>query len=136
VNLDKFRESDGRRKKLAAEIQPLLPNVHPGTLQFWGIWFERPYDNYHVIQSAHADGDCLVLKFEQQEQLLVWHPRAAKISATEFSIFNASKVRWEWYYSTRPQTPGNVMVDEFDFNAATFSFQARSRSGRLGAASL
>src|SRR4051812_32772274 len=107
---------------LAAEIQRLLPNVRQGTLQFWGIWFGRPYDNYHIIQAAHAEGDCLVLNFEQQERLFVWHPRAAKISAKEFSIFNASKVRWEWYYYGRPATPGNLMVYDFDFNAGDIKF--------------
>ena len=103
-------------ESLAAEVQARLPNVKKGSLQFWGIWFGRPYDNYHVIRAARAEGDCLVLDFEDQDRLLVWHPRAAKISDVEFSVFNASRVRWEWYYAGRPATPGNLMVWDFEFN--------------------
>jgi hypothetical protein len=74
--------------------------------------------------AAHAEGNCLVLDFDQKERLFVWHPRAARISATEFSIFNASKVRWEWYYYSRPATPGNLMTDEFDFNGGEIMFSS------------
>jgi hypothetical protein len=72
--------------RIAFEVQRLLPNVHGGTLQFWGIWFGKPHDNYHVIQSAHAENESLVLEFDQKERLQIWSPRSWIISADEFSI--------------------------------------------------
>jgi hypothetical protein len=78
--------------RIASEIQRLLPNVHGGTLQFWEIWFGKPYDNHHVIQSAHAENENLVLEFDQKERLQIWNPQSWIISANEFSIFNATRV--------------------------------------------
>lgn len=107
---------------IASEIQRLLPNAHPGTLQFWGIWFGRPHDNYHVIQTVRADGERLDLDFDRGERLQIWQPRSWKVTAKEFSIFNANSVRWEWFYYGRPATIGNLMFYNFDFNAGDIIF--------------
>ena len=65
--------------EIATHIQQLLPNVHSGTLRFWGIWFGRPHDNHHAIVRAEAEGDCLVLHFNDEETLRAGHPRLVRL---------------------------------------------------------
>jgi hypothetical protein len=120
VEFDPLQNAD----RIASEIERILPNAHSGTLQFWGTWFGRPHDNFHIIQTARSDGDRLDLEFDGGERLQIWQPRSWKVSAKEFSIFNASKVRWEWFYYGRPATAGNLMFYNFDFNAGDIIFSS------------
>ena len=98
---------------VAAHIQQLLPQVHSGTLRFWGVWFGRPHDNFHTLVRADADGDCLLLHFNDEETLRVWHPQACQINSRQFVIGLASRVHWQWYWYGRPHAPGNLMSHDF-----------------------
>ena len=107
---------------IAAQIQQLIPDVHSGTLRFWGVWFGRPHDNYHTIVKAEADGDCLILHFNDEETLRVWHPQACQIDSKQFVIGLASRVLWQWYWYGRPHAPGNLMSCDFVRNQTEISF--------------
>jgi hypothetical protein len=97
----------------AREIQQLLPRIKSGSLRFWGVWFGRPYDNLHRIVSANAVDGCLSISFEGSELLHVWHPQGSVIRADAFSIGDADRVRWEWFYYGRPQTAANRYFEDF-----------------------
>lgn len=108
--------------EIAVQIQHLLPNVHSGTLRFWGVWFGRPHDNHHKVIKAEAEGDFLVLHFNDEERLQVWHPQACRIEARQFVIGLASRVHWQSYWYGRPHAPGNLMSYDFLRNQTDISF--------------
>lgn len=103
-----------------------------GTLRFWGQWFGKAYDNWHRVVSCEADGDLLQIHFNENETLSVWAPRNAafeerphprepgewspsgrKLKDRVFSIRDADRVRWEWFYYGRPPAPENLHFIEF-----------------------
>jgi hypothetical protein len=110
--------------EIAAQIQQLFPHVHSGTLCYWGVWFGKPYDNYHRIVRAEADGDCLTLHFNEEETLRVWHPCGCEIDERQFIIWSASRVLWQWYWYGRPHTPDHLMSEEFVREGEIISFQS------------
>jgi hypothetical protein len=110
--------------EIAAQIQQQLPAVQAGTLRFWGVWFGRPHDNFHTIVKAEADGDCLVLHFNEEETLRVWHPQACQIDSRQFVISLASRVLWRWFWYGRPHTPDNLMRFDFVRSETTISFKS------------
>ncbi len=100
-------------KEISERVNSLLPRVKAGTLRFFGQWFGRAYDNYHVIESSKAKGDCLILTFNGKETLSVWSPSGFRISAEEFQIDAASRVLWQWFYYGRPRTPENLYFEDY-----------------------
>lgn len=94
---------------LAAEISLLIPDVKRGSLVVFGDIFGGRIDNIHTVTSAEALGDPerLVVEFDEGETLEVWDPGNATISSREFCISTATKVRWEWFYYSRPKIPEN-----------------------------
>ena len=110
--------------EIAAHIQRLLPKIRSGTLRFWGVWFGRPHDNWHSVVRAEADGDCLVIHFNEEETLKVWHPQGWHIDAQEFVIHSASRVLSQWYWYGRPHAPGNLMTHDFTRHGTEVVFQS------------
>jgi hypothetical protein len=100
-------------KEISGRVNSLLPRVKAGTLRFFGQWFGRPYDNYHLIESAKAKDGCLILTFDEKETLSVWNPSSFRISAEEFQIDAASRVLWQWFYYGRPRTPENLYFEDY-----------------------
>ena len=79
-------------------------NMKQGSLQFWGEWFGRPYDNIHTIVDAElGEGDALVCTFDQREKLSVWNPTGLYFDKNVFRVTKASKILWQWYYYGNPQ---------------------------------
>ena len=75
----------------------------------YGDIFGGRIDNQHRVISAYArsESDRLVVEFNEGETLEIWDPRHASISAREFRISSASRVRWDWFYYGRPKTAEN-----------------------------
>lgn len=75
----------------------------------FGDIFGGRIDNIHTVTSAEvaAQPERLVVHFDQGETLEVWDAGHIAISANEFRIKDASRVRWEWFYYGRPQTMSN-----------------------------
>ncbi|MDQ2846104.1 MAG: hypothetical protein M3Y77_07085 [Actinomycetota bacterium] len=94
---------------LASEITRRLPDVKRGSLVVYGDIFGGRIDNIHVVTSATVSGNPqrLVVGFNEGETLEVWDPDHAIVSAHEFRINNASRVRWEWLYYGRPKVADN-----------------------------
>jgi len=99
--------------EIAAKVQALIPKGVAGTFRFWGVWFGRPYDNWHRAATTQADGNCLILTFEGKETLRVWDPERCAIHSSGFIIAAASRVLWQWHSYGRPETPENLM--QYDF---------------------
>lgn len=83
-------------ERIAKLIQDGLPTLKKGTLRFWGQWFGRPHDNFHVITGAVAEGDELEVRFNAGETLRIFDPVKASVGVDQFVIGDASRVRWEW----------------------------------------
>jgi hypothetical protein len=92
---------------LANRLSKQLPRVKSGTLRIWGEWFGRPYDNVHTITTAVAQGDTLIISFDQGETLTIESPDKAAFDQNRFQIGIASRVRWEWFYYGRDRLPEN-----------------------------
>jgi len=91
-------------EKICSEIQKTLPNIKPGTLRFWGMWFGKPYDNDRKVVACGLDGNVLRLRFQQDEQLTIWAPTGLELDSSELRINDAERVLWEWFYYGRPKT--------------------------------
>jgi hypothetical protein len=94
---------------IAAEIEAKLPSIKGGSLAVWGDIFGGRVDNWHVVISAEAvvESDLVLIRFNHGETLQVWAPQDATVGADDFRIVQATRVRWEWFYYGRPETPEN-----------------------------
>jgi hypothetical protein len=63
----------------------------------FGDWFGHPMDNVHHVVNADADGDRLMLSFNNGETITIWNPSGYSIARFTILIFDADRVRWEWY---------------------------------------
>jgi hypothetical protein len=103
----------GETAKIYNQLNKALPNIKSGTLRFWGEWFGRPYDNMHTLVRCEFTHDVLTLHFNEGEVLSVWNPKALTINRWTFQIADADRVRWEWFYYSRPKTAANLYFEEF-----------------------
>jgi hypothetical protein len=95
-------------EELAERISRIIPNIPAVSLGFWGAWFGRPYDAFHQIVKGEAEQGVLRLTFNEGEISSVWAPRGVTVNQSTFRILNGVRVRWEWFYYGRPQTPENL----------------------------
>ncbi|MFL6691021.1 MAG: hypothetical protein ACJ8IR_12685 [Alphaproteobacteria bacterium] len=102
-------------------LNRVLAELKFGTLRFWGVWFGKPNDNVHGIVGSNADRNLLRIQFDQGETLTVAEPNGLKASSSVFSIRDASRVRWEWFYYGRPPIPANRYFMEFKRGEAGIS---------------
>ena len=103
-------------EKFADEVNNLLPNIKVGTLCFFGVWFGRPYDNWHYIVRADANDNVLRITFNEGETLDVSNPMSCNLSSSQFEIRNAQKVLWKWYSYGLPKTNENLFYYNFEVN--------------------
>lgn len=99
--------------QIANEVRALIPEPDGLSLKIWGNWFGKPYDNNHKIIACKEDADIIRIQFDMAEVLTVWSPRGRKIDKSTFFIRGAARVRWEWFYYGRPQTPENRYFEDF-----------------------
>lgn len=100
-------------QEMAQTMNRALPRLH-GSLQFFGEWFGRPWDNNHSIVAAEADENRLRLTFDEGETLDVWDPKGLELESDRlFVIRSASRVRWEWFDYGGSKTPDNRHYIEY-----------------------
>lgn len=87
--------------------------IKGGSLSFWGVWFGRPCDNFHVPINAELDGGVLTICFDEGEKCVVYDPFDIVNEPNDFHVKRASKIVWEWYYYGRKQAPENLFRWEF-----------------------
>jgi len=85
-------------EQIATRIQQSLPRIKRGTLRLWGVWFGRPYDNVHTIVDASAQGDTLIVCFDEGEVLYVSSPHDWSVNQHDCRVKTAGRVRWGWFY--------------------------------------
>ena len=101
-------------QKMAQTIDRARPRLKRGSLQFFGEWFGRPWDNSHSIVAAKGNENCLRLTFDDDETLDVWDPTELELESDHlFVIRSASRVRWEWFSYGEPKTPDNRHYIEY-----------------------
>lgn len=93
--------------EIAADLASRLSRLASGSLSVFGDIFGGRLDNVHRVVGVAADEDCLVLDFDAGETLRVWHPQGVTASETEFTIREATRVRWEWVSYGREPTAQN-----------------------------
>lgn len=89
-----------------------------GTLRFWGEWFGRPYDNFHIPVGAELAGDILTIRFKNGEKCTVYDPSEIVNEPNDFHIARASKIVWEWYCYGKEHTPKNLCRREYENSAS------------------
>ena len=88
-------------------------NMKQGSLQFWGEWFGRPYDNIHtIVDAAVIEDNSLAFTFDQREKLSVWDPKGLYFDKNVFRVKKASKILWQWYYYGNP--PGDFHFIQYE----------------------
>jgi|SRR5271163_2969304 len=90
-------------EKICNEIQSALPNIRPGTLRFWGMWFGKPFDNERRLVACEHENGALRLRFHLDEQLSIWSPAGLELDNSELRINDADRVLWEWPEYGRPK---------------------------------
>lgn len=100
---------------LIARCKSGKPDIKTGSLRFFGDWFGRPGDNFHSIAKIdyQAQDDCLLIRLDGGETLFVWQAKGIQADDHHFIIRTASRVRWEWFYYGRPQTPENLYYQQY-----------------------
>ena len=83
-----------------------------GALCVFGDRFGRVAEDWHKMTGYEAKKDYLKLYFKAGETLEVWRPEGLKLVGATFMIRFAERVRWEWFYYGRPQTPENRFYRE------------------------
>lgn len=93
-----------------------ISGLKKGTLRFWGEWFGRPMDNYHIIVNVqfNQQENTLIFKFEEGETLTVWNPANINSNSSEFYIRSATKIRREWFSYGQPQLHQNLYFKEYE----------------------
>ncbi len=82
--------------QIAVPSVPIDIATKRGSLFFFGEPFGRLYDNIHKIESIHYDGELLVIRFDQWEELFVYDPQDIESAEKELKIASASKVKWSY----------------------------------------
>ncbi len=102
-----------------------------GTLRFWGDWFGRPYDNYHIPVSAELSGEILTISFNGGEKCTVYEPADIVNNPNDFHITRAAKIIWEWYCYGREHTPENLYKRVYSNvgNGISVAYTGERRSG-------
>ena len=98
---------------IASAILALPQRNRSGTLRMFGDWFGRPMDNVHNVVDTESDGDTLILTFKNNETLTIWNPSGYSTVGYTIRIADADRVRWEWYYYGREQTPENLLFHDY-----------------------
>jgi hypothetical protein len=95
--------------EMATDIARLLTELKKGSLVVFGDIFGGRIDNIHSVVSAEsfADPERLLITFDEGETLEILEPSGSEFGPTVFRISRATRVRWEWFYYGRPQTPEN-----------------------------
>lgn len=65
-----------------------------GMMRLYEEWFGRPYDNFHKINHATYDNDCLSVYFESKEVLIIYHPIGIANQEHCFEVKQTAKVIW------------------------------------------
>jgi hypothetical protein len=100
-------------EEYAALLNRKIGKLPEGGLRFWGKWFGRPFDSSFTITGFEAQSDLLNIRFAGGGSLSVWSPSGLEASASVFRIAKAERVRFEWYYQGRSQTPENLCFEEY-----------------------
>lgn len=79
---------------------------HGGSMRFWGEWFGRPMDNYHLITEAFYDNNTnvLTIHFDAGETCIVYGPIGILSTGQTFHVENAARVVWSYPYYGSSQT--------------------------------
>lgn len=72
---------------------PLHLCISGGTLRFYGEWFGRPFDNFHVVQTAVRTKNALHIQFSEKEELTASHTGTDQITRTLCHVACCSVVR-------------------------------------------
>jgi len=117
----------------AIAINNAIPNIKRGSLAVFGDIFGGRIDNIHRIVGARANPDeSLTILFDDDETLTVWDLAGLTVSAQEFRIQRASRVRWEWFYYGREKLPENCYYIEHRSDGETVTADTDRDYGSSG----
>ncbi len=78
----------------------------------FGDWFGRPLDNIHAARHAVAEGDDLLVTFDESEQLRISSPSRWTFDKDVFRVERARRVVWTWFSYGLPKHAENLFTIE------------------------
>ncbi len=96
----------------ASDLSAVIATVKRGSLRMFGDWFGGRKDNIHIARSATAEGDDLVVFFNEDEELRITSPDGWEFSEYVFRVLRAERVAWRWYFYGRPKIADNLFTIE------------------------
>lgn len=93
-----------------------ISSLKRGTLKFWGEWFGRSMDNYHIIVNIQFKSleNALILTFNEGETLTIWNPEKINSDSSKFYIKSATKIRWKWFSYGQPEILQNLYYKQYE----------------------
>jgi hypothetical protein len=115
-------------EQLAIDIRAALPNVNSGPMRLWGHPLGRPGEDGHILIGCDATGNCLRLRFTDDEVLAVWNPGDVEIGPSRFRIRSADAMRFTYYRGDRPRTPENVFYRDYALHEGLIVFRTNEET--------
>ena len=91
--------------------------IKGGSLCFWGEWFGRPCDNFHVIKSVQWEQNEVVLHFKGEELLYIRNPVGIINEKECLIIQEAAQILWAWYPDDKEHTYKHLYIRQYTKNA-------------------
>ena len=124
-------------EQIVAAIEAGVPDLKSGSMSIFGEVFGGRIDNQHrIVRASVGVDEEVVIHFDGGECLRLWSPGEAVTTADEVHFGTASRVRWEWTYYGRPDTPENrffmdYLVSGRELTATTDALWARMQRRTL-----
>jgi hypothetical protein len=100
----------------AKELTKIINNLAEkpgGTLRFYGKWYRRPYDNYHMISECIFKDGILDINFDAGETIKIWNPNNIIFNTKELIIKHSTCVEFIRYNFGEKQTKENLLIDRY-----------------------
>jgi hypothetical protein len=85
-----------RIEEFIKQAQSDISIINSGTLRFFGDWFGRPMDNYHVVNQIEYNENQILMKFGDSHILMIDCPIGIDREEQCFIIEKATKIRYEY----------------------------------------
>lgn len=116
VVIEKYSECKTLLEKVKCQMKECFLEelkIKSGSIQIWGEWFGRPYDNIHVVKSVQWSKSEIVIHFNKGESLYIKHPSIITNEENKFMIEDATEILWVWYDYGKEPTYDHLYVREY-----------------------
>ena len=92
-------------EKFVNDAKENIKIIHVGSLRFFGDWFGRPMDNFHIPVKIDLFNSILTITFDDSYTVIVHNPKDIFVEENHFYIKSADLVRYEYGFYGSPNEP-------------------------------